>query len=192
MNKELLDGETLFVIHDFLDPDECQRLIEFSEEIGYDEATITTASGGVMIKEVRNNDRVIHDDVDLAKRLWDKAKEWILPNWLGRQAVGFNERFRFYRYDPGQKFAAHSDGHYLRENGEKSQLTFMIYLNGGFEGGATRFLKPKKKWLTVTPSEGKALVFAHQLVHEGQEVTEGRKYVLRTDIMFRKCANDAE
>jgi len=58
----------------------------------------------------------------------------------GRVASGLNERLRFYRYDPGQKFDWHQDGYYERENGERSQFTFMVYLNDGFGGGGTSFV----------------------------------------------------
>ena len=56
----------------------------------------------------------------------------------------------------------------------------MIYLNDNFKGGETKFND-----LVVAPKKGSALVFYHYLVHEGTEVIEGIKYVLRTDIMFR-------
>jgi hypothetical protein len=39
--------------------------------------------------------------------------------------------------------------------------------------------------LRVRPEPGKALVFYHYLSHEGAPVTAGRKYVLRTDVMYR-------
>src|SRR4051794_41464651 len=42
---EHLDGPKLFVIHDFLTPEECERLIQLSERLGYAEAPITTAAG---------------------------------------------------------------------------------------------------------------------------------------------------
>jgi hypothetical protein len=29
-----------------------------------------------------------------------------------------------------------------------------------------------------------ALIFEHQLLHEGAAVTQGRKYVLRSDVMY--------
>jgi len=38
---------------------------------------------------------------------------------------------------------------------------------------------------TITPKEGMALIFLHKLYHEGSEVLEGRKYVLRSDIMYK-------
>jgi hypothetical protein len=56
----------------------------------------------------------------------------------------------------------------------------MIYLNDNFKGGETRFND-----FVVAPKKGSALVFYHYLEHEGAEVIEGIKYVLRTDIMFR-------
>ena len=55
----------------------------------------------------------------------------------------------------------------------------MIYLNDNFKGGETRFNN-----LIVAPKKGSALVFYHYLEHEGAEVLQGIKYVLRTDIMF--------
>ena len=36
----------------------------------------------------------------------------------------------------------------------------------------------------VQGQPGTALVFEHGLIHEGGEVTEGVKYVLRSDVMY--------
>ena len=60
-------------------------------------------------------------------------------------------------------------------------LSFLIYLNDDFQGGETEF----RKITTVVPKKGMALVFMHNLRHEGKEVLSGTKYVLRTDIMYR-------
>jgi prolyl 4-hydroxylase len=103
-----------------------------------------------------------------------------LPPFVqGRQAIGLNERFRFYRYDPGERFAGHIDAPFRRANGEQSLLTLMIYLNADFDGGETTF-----RDLVVRPQTGTALVFRHDIFHEGTAVRRGRKYVLRTDVMF--------
>jgi len=56
----------------------------------------------------------------------------------------------------------------------------MIYLNDNYEGGETTFND-----LTIRPQQGMALVFLHDLEHEGSVVRQGVKYVLRSDIMFR-------
>jgi hypothetical protein len=59
-------------------------------------------------------------------------------------------------------------------------LTFMIYLNDAFEGGATEF-----KTEVVRPRTGMALVFPHRATHQGAELRSGVKYVLRTDVMYK-------
>jgi hypothetical protein len=130
-------------------------------------------------REVRNNDRVIVDDVTLAERVWNRVDAFVPRMLLGRQVRGLNERFRFYRYAPGQKFSWHADAPFQRENGELSLLTFMVYLNDAFEGGATRF-----ESLAVKGQIGMALVFEHGLIHEGGEVSKGLKYVLRSDVRY--------
>jgi hypothetical protein len=170
----------IFTISDVLTPAECAQWIAFAEERGFDAATINTWGGPRLDKETRNNDRVIVDDVGLATQIWGRISDLVPRMLLGRQSRGLNERFRFYRYAPRQKFAWHADAPFTRENGELSLLTFMIYLNSGYAGGATRF----ESSVRVQGKPGMALVFEHGLVHEGGEVTEGVKYVLRSDVMF--------
>lgn len=185
MHKERIDGDLIFVVHDFLTPAECQSFIKWSEREGYDEATITTMFGAVMDKGVRDNSRFMIDVPDLADQLWQRARPFIAERDDDWRAVGLNERFRFYRYDPTQKFALHYDGFFRRDDGDQSQLTFMVYLNDEFQGGETRFYDENRELhVSVRPQRGKALVFAHRQLHEGAPVIEGRKYVLRTDVMY--------
>lgn len=109
------------------------------------------------------------------------------------KADGLNNSFRFCRYDPGQHFSAHYDGNYVVNSGYKSQYTFMIYLNGGFDGGATNFLDPGSKSVvtlqypvleSLKPEAGMLLVFQHDIFHEGERLRSGRKYMMRTDVMY--------
>jgi predicted 2-oxoglutarate/Fe(II)-dependent dioxygenase YbiX len=132
-----------------------------------------------VVSEARNNDRVMIDDEELAESLWTRIREHVPVMLDGRQARGLNERFRFYRYRQGQKFDWHADGAFERKNGERSFLTFMVYLNSGYEGGETRFENA-----SVRGESGMALVFAHGLIHTGAAVEAGTKYVLRSDVMF--------
>lgn len=185
MTKETLDGENIFVIHDFLAPHECEDYVALSESGGYEDATITTPMGFVMRKDIRDNARYILDDTALAAKIWVRAGAFMPRTFRHRTAVGLNERFRFYRYDPGQMFAKHRDGNFERDNGEESQFTFMVYLNDGFAGGETKFhVSTGMPWLDVVPRRGMALVFEHRLLHEGAPVLSGRKYVMRTDVMY--------
>lgn len=176
-------AEGIWTVPELLTPEECRECIAWTEREGYVAAPITTADGFAMRPDIRNNTRVILDDAGRADDLWRRLRDQIpqVLHYRGRQAIGLNERFRCYRYDPGERFKAHRDGFFRRENGDKSLLTFMIYLNEGFEGGETVFEEA-----TVTPRLGMALIFEHQLVHEGATVTRGRKYVLRSDIMYAR------
>jgi hypothetical protein len=183
MEKQSLLGETVFVVRNFLSSEECAALIELGESTGFTDAPITTFGGFEMRKDIRDNGRVIRDDASLAAAWWERARPFLPEKWFGRTVVGVNERFRFYRYDPGQKFARHTDGYFERSNGERSQFTLMVYLNEGFEGGTTNFYAVHPP-LRVVPETGMALFFAHKQLHEGAAVVRGRKYVLRTDVMY--------
>ena len=98
----------------------------------------------------------------------------------GAPAVGFHGRFRFYRYDVGERFNKHKDGRIRQDAEIASRWTFLLYLNDDFAGGETEF-----ETLTVAPQRGAALFFRHELRHKGCAVTEGRKYVLRTDVLYQ-------
>jgi hypothetical protein len=139
MRKELITHRgDIFVIHDFLSPAECENYITLSESAGYGDAPINTMSGPMIRKEIRNNDRVIIDDQDLAAKLWQRLEPFMPELSRSCVAIGLNERFRFYRYDPGQQFNWHTDGCYERSSREQSEFTFMIYLKGGCAGGRHR------------------------------------------------------
>jgi len=167
-------------VPDVMTPADCAGLIEMLEGEGFDDAPISTAYGPVMRKDVRNNKRLMFDHEQLAGRLYDKVAA-SLPNLCGTRPIGANERFRAYKYEPGERFAPHLDGAYRRNAHECSELTLMIYLNEGFGGGATAFLDYE---LQVVPKTGMALLFQHRILHEGCPVTSGIKYVLRSDIMY--------
>jgi hypothetical protein len=38
----------------------------------------------------------------------------------------------------------------------------------------------------IDPKPGRALLFQHFLLHEGSAVTRGVKYVMRSDVMYRR------
>ena len=73
----------------------------------------------------------------------------------------------------------------------------MIYLNDAMTGGDTRFFTDMEQaflghpYLCVEPKEGMALVLVHTVWHEGAVVQSGRKYVLRTDVMYKPVSEQA-
>lgn len=178
-------AENIFVIPGFLSYKECAELISMSEGIGYTAATVETDTGAKLIMDVRSNRRLLYKDEILASRLWKRVKDNI-PEKIGNsKAMGLNELFRFYKYEPGEQFKRHTDESYIRNEEEASYYTFLMYLNDDYSGGETVFNE-----LQVKGAKGKLLVFLHSLEHEGAAVTAGTKYVLRTDIMYRLCAQD--
>jgi hypothetical protein len=166
-------------IADFLTAAECDEYIAFGESTGFDEAPMSTGRGMVII-----------DDVERAQALYRKLSSHLPPRFDKKwQPVGLNERLRLYRYDAGQQFDWHLDGYFERPTGERSFFTFMVYLNDDFEGGATSFRNNKHDpsigdGFRVTPRKGMALLFHHPIEHRGDPVIAGRKYVLRTDVMY--------
>ena len=56
----------------------------------------------------------------------------------------------------------------------------MVYLNDNFQGGDTTFCGLRSRL-----RQGMFLLFLHNLYHEGSEVTQGVKYVLHYDMMYR-------
>jgi hypothetical protein len=176
--RNLID-RGIFTIPNVLSGTECEEYIGWSESLGYEAAPVSLAVGAVLRPDIRNNARVMVDAPERAADIWARVSADVPAVVDGRRAVGLNERFRFYRYGPGQRFAPHTDGCHRRNNGDESLFTFMIYLNAGAVGGATKFENA-----SVVPEAGLGLIFDHYLLHEGTRVIEGQKYVLRSDVMF--------
>lgn len=121
----------------------------------------------------------------MASSLFERARFALPATYKRWRLAGFNERLRYYRYSKDQQFDWHLDGSVQLNPGMASALTFMIYLNDGFEGGDTEF-----GWDKFAPVRGMALVFPHRLRHRGAPVLAGRKYVLRTDVMYERVDAD--
>lgn len=184
-------AQRLFTVTDLLTSAECEELIIRGEAMGFEAASVATADGPQMMPGVRNNDRVTFDDAKLTDWLWERLRAYVPPELNGAAPAGLNERLRIYRYDSSQRFHAHRDGVVKRSPAERSRLTFMVYLNDGAEGGQTVFYSEeringlRRVVASIEPKAGMALVFAHEWWHEGAKVLSGRKYVLRSDVMYR-------
>ncbi|HEX8957546.1 MAG TPA: 2OG-Fe(II) oxygenase [Burkholderiaceae bacterium] len=163
----------------FLALEECGEYIAEAERIGFTAAGVRMREGGQKIlPEIRNNDRVALDAPHWAEALWQRLAPCDLPAIDGKRAAGLASAFRFYRYSPGQRFRMHKDGG-LEERGMASRMSFLVYLNDDFTGGATDF-----RGFSIAPRAGMALVFVHETWHEGGVLGAGIKYVLRSDVLF--------
>jgi predicted 2-oxoglutarate/Fe(II)-dependent dioxygenase YbiX len=171
----------IWTIPNFISERACEELIFYSEMKGYQPAEVSLSTGAKMMKNIRNNQRLLYEDFALAAEYWARLSPFcpaLIADW---QAVGLNEQFRFYKYESSERFKRHIDGRFRRNEQEESRITFMIYLNDDFEGGHTDF-----DHHSIKPSTGDALCFIHEQKHEGCPVLSGTKYVLRSDVMYRK------
>ena len=178
--KAIYHSEIIWTIEDFLTKTECDDLILFSEQKGFEEAKVSLSTGAKMIKGIRNNHRLMYKDENLADKYWQKLKQFCPIEIEANLAIGLNEQFRFYKYESDQIFKRHIDGRFKRNELAESRITFMIYLNDDFEGGETKFND-----VTIHPKTGTALCFIHEQKHEGCPVPTGTKYVIRTDVMYK-------
>lgn len=200
-----------FTVDDLLSEEECARLIELSESYGYEQALVNIGGGEqTAMPEYRNSSRWMVDSEDAAALLWSRLTlipeavqtkmraaalgATTLTEW---RPVGLNPRLRFLRYTPGDYFAPHSDGaHTCMEIRQRSFMTVMLYLNTPASGGETNFPHPPAAsfakpiddggHVSVQPTTGAALLFDHEMYHEGALLREGVKYAIRTDVMFER------
>jgi Rps23 Pro-64 3,4-dihydroxylase Tpa1-like proline 4-hydroxylase len=199
-----------FTIENCLTAEECNALIQFSEEKGYETALLNAGFAQVLATDTRKSERCMVDDENLAKDLWQRIQH-VVPKTLTKtygptdnqivkeyEAVGLNERLRFLRYKKGDYFVQHMDGTYERPvghplYGELSMVTYLLYLNEDFEGGALEMEWREDGNLSnrtsivkkIQPKTGIVVVHDHRILHEAMVVTKGIRYCIRTDIMFR-------
>lgn len=195
-----------FFLDDVLSREECLHYIKETEAAGYSDLVSEYPTA------FRDNDRLLglseigaHAIFERVLPSMNAADFYHQPVGTGSRGVwlpyGLNECFRFGRTTEGCRFKAHLDGPWCPDPSQCSIYTILIYLNDeqteapyGFVGGDTNFLQDDGQHLDqnksyevlcrVRPKMGGALIFKHETLHEGAPVTEGAKYILRTEIMF--------
>ena len=190
----LYGGDLIFSIDGVLGAEEASRLVAFGESAGF----VTQLHEADEVVTYRHNDRLAIVDESFAAALWTRLCRH-MPRVLGMEPVGCSSNIRLYKYSKGMRFGRHVDGSHADSRGNLSQYTVLIYLNDSshcaLRGGATAFYAgqysdadvEKSQVLCFEPRRGTALLHGHGercLLHEGCEVTNGIKYVLRTDIMY--------
>jgi hypothetical protein len=186
---------TCFIVPSLFSKLECENLLTENIKTAFEKSISNYPT------YYRNNDRLQLDDEVLATSLFEKVKNY-LPDTIETQSKiksenGFwqlsklNERLRYCKYSAHQYFHRHLDGIHYRSIDEQSKLTFMIYLNGtgDFEGGKTLFYETKNSpeiLASYIPQQGDLIVFDHNVWHEGEVLDKGEKFVLRSDILYKR------
>lgn len=129
--------------------------------------------------------RLMYKNKEFADKLWNKIKNQIPVTYDGKRIIGLNDHIRLSKYDEGGRFETHKDGFNQDSNGNRSLFTVNVFLNKNFNGGETDFLMNDAKTLRyrAVPDIGRGAIFYSQQYHRGNKVTDGCKYLFRTDVM---------
>eukprot|EP00397_Hematodinium_sp_SG-2012_P027469 GEMP01028867.1.p1 GENE.GEMP01028867.1~~GEMP01028867.1.p1 ORF type:complete len:449 (+),score=132.26 GEMP01028867.1:147-1493(+) len=187
-----------FVIAHALTRPECAQIVHCAEALGFTPDPL----GGPEQVEWFADDSIMQP-------FFARCKPHLPPTLCDDDLRGINKRLRIYRFTPGVLYRPHVDGAwpasgldssgkyiYDAHLGQRSRLTMAIYLHEGCDGGETSFFSANKARgeghldvQGVTPQTGNALCFPHgdtmgALVHEGSAVRAGRKYLIRTEVLY--------
>jgi hypothetical protein len=185
------DHRLLWTVPALLSPPDCAAILAAVADHPWLPATVNSEAGRVVATQVRDSSTAVLRDPALAADLYRRVRPHVPASMTaelgGRGRVrmhvaGVHVPVRVYRYEPGQHFGLHQDQSYAGDDGTRSLLTFMVYLNDDFTGGETDFPEQEE---TIVPKVGTALLFQHMLLHAGKRVTAGTKLVLRSDVLYR-------
>jgi prolyl 4-hydroxylase len=184
LRKVDTDKLHLYTLEDFLSPRECAKLTALIAH-HLRPSTVAYASDDKAYRTSTTAD-LCHLHSPVATAIDDK-----ICRTLGIRAE-YSEGIQAQRYDVGQQFKAHCDfftpntqtfSRFAGLRGNRT-WTFMVYLNEGMEGGATRFHKID---YAVQPKAGTALLWYNlnadglpnqDTSHSGEPVTRGNKVII--------------
>ena len=195
--KDLTDipNSHCFTLNNLLTAGECEFYIQECEKVGFQ--TLSSKFPAYY----RVNDRVLTLSHEIANALFSRITPLLTRHDVIRiRPIGFgnegtwrpirlNECIKIMKYSSGGHFAPHFDGPWVPREDESSVYTVVIYLNTNYTGGQTKFIDEhdvKRVYHEVQPRVGMGLIFNHDTFHEGTPVLSGVKYLLRTEVMFRR------
>eukprot|EP00300_Choanocystis_sp_HF-7_P041742 c8528_g1_i2.p1 GENE.c8528_g1_i2~~c8528_g1_i2.p1 ORF type:complete len:262 (+),score=43.17 c8528_g1_i2:100-885(+) len=156
--------------------------------------------------------RTIYKADDVAGMFWKRIgshvparvttiSHGVLSTW---EAIGVSDRLKFVQYTAGQDFPMHVDGPKVISDDERSQVSVLFYLDST-DGGQLQFFDPpggdigmgaatkqEPTYITqIAPEAGMCVWFSHKpYLHQSARLVSGRKYCIRTDIMYRRISTE--
>lgn len=121
------------------------------------------------------------DDPVLALRIFYRLAQLLPGTREQAELVGLKPLLRCVRYGRGEGTPPHCDPARETTDGQRSQLSVLVFLNDNYGGGAVEFPTIGR---VVEPRAGRALVFPHDALHRDHTVAHGRKFVLEAEVFY--------
>ena len=167
----------LYLVDGFLTPEECDAIREAALRKGLSRSHVLTSRTPT---STRTSDTVFLSESDdpIATAVFEKVAA------LTGKPRSSMEDLQVIRYEEGQKYDVHHDPCFkcTKDGGDLlRELTVLMYLNDGFEGGETEFPIDEQ---SVRPRQGMAAVFQSMIdgrivqasQHRSVPVTRGTKW----------------
>ncbi len=168
---ELID-HSIWQTGELLTSEECEALIAKAESVGFKVARMQSRG--------RNNRETFVRCPQTMETVLNRLSQQISDDpTIDFEVLRLGPILECYRYQTGEFVAPHSDAPRELEPGLKSAYTLVIYLSDEIQGGDTVF---PNRGVRVCPQRGRAVLFEHSIRHEGATVTDGMKYIVRTDV----------
>lgn len=179
-NSPYLLSDDLIVFPQFLSVEECADIIEFSIKLPKT-TTRSTCRQRSMFRSSVLADYLFTEIKKLSREVCIKMllkpqhqdDQWT-PSYI-------NNNFRFVTSEAGTGIGPHFDATYVVNVDEISIYTAMIYLNDNFTGGLLDFNNT-----SYIPQQGDLVILNQRLLHSSPPVKTGTKYILRSEIMYRR------
>ena len=159
-------------------PQECLHVAQAAADILAPATVVDPNTGRNVANPVRTSDGAVIGP----------TRETLVIQALNRRIAAISatdvrqgEALAILRYAPGQEFRPHLDS--IAGAGNQRTKTVLVYLNDGFSGGATTFVR---SGLSVTPRAGDAIMFDNvgpdgtpdpEAIHAGEPVIRGTKWL---------------
>lgn len=205
-----IEGKDVAVVHPIFSPSQCKTLKQFTDSYA------TFWHKDASNRKFRNADTVEFHSEEVAALIFDKVKAAVPAEILISKDDEFEHliaageweidcvptRLLLARYLPGGHFSPHTDGNCVEDFNHRTLYSIIIYLSEPL-GGETSFyefdalqkmkevngiwqIEDEPQLGAITPKFGKCLIFRQTLVHEGCVIKKGVKYIIRSDIQYRR------
>ncbi|CAA9518218.1 MAG: hypothetical protein AVDCRST_MAG31-1423 [uncultured Sphingomonas sp.] len=174
--QQLSDAPSVMLFKNFMTSTECRHLVERAKPGLSPSVVVHPATGQMVPHPVRTSDNAFFPWID------EDPVIHVLNRRIAAATAteaSWGEPLQVLRYGPGQEYRPHHDAIAGADN--QRILTFLVYLNDGYEGGETEFIRTGLK---VAGCKGDGLMFRNaddagrpdpNAVHAGRPVTAGEK-----------------